>query len=105
MRAFLIDGEGRTIRSLDLDAVDDIAALVGGDTVISDDIDDSNAVYFDEECFIRGTPGRFRIDRLAPIAGRAVIAGRGADGGAADSSLELEQLRARVEFLHQSGEP
>ena len=99
MRTYLIDGQGRTIQALDLDSMDDITALVGCDSVISDDVDDSNAVHFDEDCFIRGTPGRFRIDRLAPIAGKAVIAGRGADGEVAASSLELEQLRARVEFL------
>jgi hypothetical protein len=99
MRAFLIDGQAKTVDVMDLDSMDNIAGLVGCDSVISDDVDDSNVVHFDEDCFIRGTPGRFRIDRLAPIAGKAVIVGKGADGAAADSSLELEQLRARVEFL------
>jgi hypothetical protein len=99
MRAFLIDGESQTIQALDLDAMGDIATLVGFDSVITDDIDDRNAIHFDEDCFIRGTPGRFRLDRLAPIAGKAVITGKGGDGLAADSSLDLEHLKARVEFL------
>jgi hypothetical protein len=99
MRAFLIDGESQTIEALDLDSMGDIAALVGFDSVISDEVDDRNAVHFDEDCFIRGTPGRFRIDRLAPIAGKAVITGKVGDGVAADSSLDPEDLKARIEFL------
>lgn len=99
MRGFLIDGESQTIQAIDLESAADIATLVGYESIISDDIDDSNAVHFDEDCFIRATPGRFRIDSLAPIAGKAVITGKGEDGQFADSSLDLEQLKARVVFI------
>lgn len=99
MRGFLLDGASQTIEAIDLECGDDIAALVGYESIISDEIDDGNAVHFDEDCFIRGTPGRFRIDSLAPIAGKAVITGKGEDGQFADSSLDLEQLKARVVFI------
>ena len=99
MRGFLIDGASQTIEAIDLESGDDIAALVGYDSVISDEIDAGNAVHFDEDCFIRGTPGRFRIDNLAPIAGKAVITGKGEGDQSADSSLDLEQLKARVVFV------
>ncbi len=98
MKALLIDGQAQSITLAELSDATEIAATIGYDTVINDEIDDDNKVYFDEDCFIRGTEGRFRIDSLAPIAGKAVVLGA-QDGGAADVVLELEQLRSRVTFL------
>lgn len=98
MKAIVIRGQEQALEPVELDGEADIKALIGQDSVISDEIDDSNAVYFDEDCFIRGTEGRFQIDSLAPIAGVAVVTGM-SDGAPADVELELEALRERTKFL------
>lgn len=38
------------------------------------------AHFFDEECFIRGSSDRFKIDKLLPVAGKGVVVGVSADG-------------------------
>ena len=98
MKAIVIRGASQTIETIELGDSDEIAALVGQDSIISDEVDAENAVYFDEDCFIRGTEGRFQIDNLAPIAGIAVVTGVNA-GAPADTSLTPEALGARVKFL------
>ncbi len=98
MKAIVIDGKTQELSMTEAGRMEDIAAIIGQDTVISDEIDDNNRVYFDEDCFIRGTEGRFQIDSLAPIAGKAVVVG-GEEGAPAEVSLELDALRDRVKFL------
>jgi hypothetical protein len=44
--------------------------------------------------------GRFQLEHLAPVAGRAVIAG-GADGGNTlhDAVMDIDALRSRIKYL------
>ncbi len=99
MHALMIDGESRSIVSVDVSCLADIAKLVGQDSIISDDIDQKDAVYFDEDCFIRGTTGRFQIDKLPPIAGKAVAVGHVQGEQLSNVSLSLEELKNRTAFL------
>ena len=52
-----------------------------------------------EECFIRGSSGRFRLDRLIPVAGNGVIVGTSGDGESlADLASDIDDLRKRINF-------
>jgi hypothetical protein len=103
MKGFVIDPAARTIEPVELDnGVDDVRKLIGYATVDSDEIDDNgDRLFFDEECFIRSAAGapRFRVDNLAPVAGKGVIVGSSGQGGQlADAVTALEALRRRVTF-------
>ncbi len=99
MKAIVIDGKAQTIEPTEVGRESDIHTLIGQDSIIHDEIDEANAVFFDEDCFIRGTAGRFQIDALAPISGKAVVVGRTADGALHETSIELEALIERTKFL------
>lgn len=103
MRGFLIDPAARTVSPVDVvGGIDGVRALIGFPAVDSDEIDDNgDRLFFDEECFIRSAPGapRFRVDNLAPVAGRGVVVGSSAQGEPlADAVIGLEALRRRVTF-------
>lgn len=104
MKAFLIDPATQSILRLDLtDGLDGIHRAIGYATVDSDEIDDNgDRLFFDEECFIRAIPdaGRFRVDNLAPVAGKAVVVGSTAGGTQlADARVDELALTRRVTFL------
>jgi hypothetical protein len=103
MKGFLIDPAARTIAPVDITAgLDGVRDLIGFATVDSDEIDDNgDRLFFDEECFIRSAPGapRFRVDNLAPVAGKGVVVGSSAPGRAlADAVIGLDALQRRVTF-------
>jgi hypothetical protein len=103
MKAFVIDPVSRTIEAVEIDdGLDGVRRLIGYATVDSDEIDDNgDRLYFDEECFIRNAPGaaRFRLDKLAPVAGRGVVAGSAEHGRRlVDAVIGLEALGRRVTF-------
>ncbi len=104
MRIDLIDPIARAITPGEVaDGEAGIARLIGYDSLDFDEIDDNgDRLFFDNSCFIRHAADmpRFRVDSLAPVAGRGVIAG-GQPGGKAvsDAIVELDALRARVSFL------
>ena len=99
MRVIVINGAEQTLESAEVGREQDMRELIGQDSVIYDEIDDDNAVYFDEDCFIRGTEGRFQIDSLAPSAGTAVVIGRTAEGALTHTNFEPDTLKARIKFL------
>lgn len=100
-KAFLIDSEAQSIEQIELTQVGEISALVGFDTIESDDVGNgADKLFFDEECFIRGTAGRFQIDKLIPVAGKGVVVGVAADGNTlVDASVVLDDLLARTRFV------
>jgi len=103
MRAFLINAADRTITAVDIpDGLAGIRKLIGFDSVDSDDLAaGGDRLYFDESCFIRqqDNPGRFRLDTLAPVAGRGVVIGNPGGGPEyRDAAVTLEALRSRVVF-------
>lgn len=104
MRIYLIDPVAKTVTAENVaDGEAGVARLIGYDSLDFDEIDDNgDRLLFDESCFIRhgADMPRFKVDSLAPVAGRGVIAG-GEPGGKAlsDAVVELDALRARVSFL------
>lgn len=103
MKGFVIDPAARSVEAVDIaDGLDGVRRLVGFATVDSDEIDDNgDRLFFDEECFIRSAPGaaRFRLDNLAPVAGKGVVIGSKAQGKElGDAVITAEALRRRVTF-------
>jgi hypothetical protein len=101
MKAYLIIPASQTVEAVDVASLDDIKALIGFETLESDAVgSEGDRLYFDEECFLRGTAGRFRIDKLIPIAGKGVVVGT-ADGGVAlrDVATDIDDLRRRIAYL------
>ena len=101
MKALLIDPEHRSIEAIEIVGHEDIARLIGFDTVESDAVGNAgDRLFFDEECFLRGTGGRFQGDSLIPISGRAVVTGASGDGTTLrDVATDVETLRGRIKYL------
>jgi len=101
MRAYLITPATQSIEVVDIANLEDVKALIGFDTLESDAVGTAgDRLYFDEECFLRGTAGRFRIDKVIPVAGKGVVVGT-SDGGLAlrDVETDIEDLRRRTTYL------
>ena len=104
MQVFVIDPSTKEIREAKItDGESEVRQIIGFDSIDFDEIDDNgDRLYFDESCFIRhgADVGRFRVDSLAPVAGKGVIVG-GEPGGKAiaDAQISIEALRGRVQFL------
>ena len=101
MKSILIDPVARSIEIVNISGTEDIARLIGFDTIASDEIGKAgDHLYFDEDCFLRGSSGRFQLDSLAPVAGRAVIVGT-ADGGNTlrEVATDMDSLRGRIKYL------
>lgn len=101
MKAILIVPERRSVEAIDIGGREDIARLIGYDTVESDAVGaDGDRLYFDEECFLRGTGSRFQVDSLIPISGKAVVVGTSAEGTVLrDAATAVEALRERIKYL------
>ena len=99
-KAFLISPGDKSIEPIELSDLKEVAALVGFDTIESDDIGNGvDRLFFDEECFIRGASGRFQIDKLIPVAGKGVVVGVSADGVTlTDASVDRDELLNRTRF-------
>ena len=99
MKALVITAQPFSVEPAEIAGLEDIQALIGYPTLESDEIDaNGDRLYFDEECFLRGTQGRFRVDNLAPVAGVAVVVGS-QDDALADVATPLAELVARVTCL------
>jgi hypothetical protein len=104
MQVFLIDPGEQRINAVEIDdGLQGIRRLIGFDSVDADEIDSNgDRLYFDESCFIRQQPDarRFKLDNLAPVAGRGVVVGGDAGGTALrDPVVTIEALTPRVRFL------
>ena len=98
-KAVLISPEQQSIEPMELSDQNDIKRLIGFDTIESEALGGAgDQLFFDEECFIRGSSGRFQIDRLIPVSGRGVVVGIAADGKLTDVSIGIEELRGRTQF-------
>ena len=101
MKALLINPENRSLEPVDIQRREDIVKLIGYDTIESDAVGTAgDRLFFDEECFLRGTKGRFQIDSVIPVSGKAVLVGT-ADGGATlrDVVTDIDSLRSRLKYL------
>ena len=100
MKVLLINPVAKKIETIEIDSQNEITDLIGYDTIISDDVgSNGDKLFFDEECFLRGTEGRFQIDKLIPVSGNGVIIGSRQDGALQDVQTEVSDLTARVQFL------
>jgi len=101
VKALLINPAHPSIESIDINQREDIARLIGFDTIESDAVGTAgDRLFFDEECFLRGTSGRFQIDNIIPVSGRAVIVGTADDGATlCDVATDIADLRARIKYL------
>ena len=100
MKALLVSPEIKKIEEVDIAGEQDIIRLIGFDTLESDRIgSNGDRLYFDEECFVRGTAGRFQIDKLIPVSGSGVLVGTSDDGSLQDVVTDIDGLRSRVKFL------
>ena len=101
MKAILIDPQAQQLEVIDINGRDEIATRIGYDTLESDAVGKAgDRLYFDEECFLRGTAGRFQIDNIIPVSGKGVIVGTAADGETlADVTTDIEDLRQRIKYL------
>ena len=99
MKAFFVAAAEQTIKMVDVENMADIEKLIGFESVIADEISNStDQLFFDEDCFIRSTPGRFQLDKLPPVAGKAVI--MGLDGETLqDTAFTADELTSRIQFL------
>lgn len=99
MRAILIQPETRSVELIDIQNHDDIVRRVGYATLESDAIGNAgDHLFFDEECFLRGTTGRFQIDTLVPVSGVGVIVGLEGDT-LRDATADIEDVRRRIQYL------
>lgn len=101
MKAYLITPDKQSIEAININGREDIATLIGFDTIESDAVgSEGDRLFFDEECFLRGTKGRFQVDSVIPVSGKAVIVGT-ADGGSTlhDVATDVDSLRRRIKYL------
>jgi len=90
MKAFLIDPLAKTIGQIELGGhQDELCSLIGAKEIEYDDISrTTDRLCFDEDCFISQKPGRFQLDTLAPVAGKAlVLGGLSPSGAGSDASI------------------
>ena len=100
MKAILLKPAEQLIEPVEVNGQDDIIKLIGYESLIADDVgSQGDKLHFDEDCFLRGTEGRFQIDKLIPVSGNAVIAGSNKDGSLADLQTDIEDLISRIKFL------
>jgi hypothetical protein len=101
VKALLITPDKHSIETIDINGREDIVTLIGYDTLESDAVGTAgDRLYFDEECFLRGTKGRFQIDSVIPMSGKAVVIGTGDDGTTLrDVTMDIDSLRSRIKYL------
>lgn len=101
MKAILINPEKRSVEAIDIQGRDDLVRLIGYDTLESDAVGTAgDRLFFDEECFLRGTSGRFQIDTVVPVSGTGVLVGSRDEGGTlCDVATSVEELRGRIKYL------
>ncbi len=104
MKAYLIDASQKAVSEVELaEGLADVRTLIGYDSVDSDEVDASgDRLFFDESCFLRDQTGkgRFKLDNLAPVAGKAVVVGSSDDGATLrDAAVGLDALKARITWL------
>ncbi|MBS1218560.1 MAG: hypothetical protein H6R21_1693 [Proteobacteria bacterium] len=101
MKAILIVPETQSMAAIDISGREDIARLIGFDTIESDAVGMAgDRLFFDEECFLRGGGVRFQIDSIVPVSGKALVVGTADDGKVLrDVVTDIDSLRSRIKYL------
>lgn len=98
MKALLVNGPAQSMSEVDIGGAKDLELVLGVESVVADRLDSEHQIFFDEDCFIKQTNGRFQLDALPPIAGKAVLA-RVVDGEFFGVTLGLNEIESRIKFL------
>lgn len=100
MKAILINPENRSIDAIDITGRDDLVRVIGFDSLESDAVGTAgDRLFFDEECFLRGTTRRFQIDTIIPVSGKGVVVGTAGDGSTLqDVVTSIDELRSRIKY-------
>ena len=62
MNAILIDPVKQLVEMISISDLNDIIDAIAHDTIEQDPVGDGgDRIYFDENCFVRGTKGRFKM--------------------------------------------
>jgi hypothetical protein len=101
MKALLITPDTQSIETVDITGHEDIVKMIGFDTITSEEIGpEGDRLYFDEECFLRGSSGRFQIDTVIPVSGKGLIVGSSDDGTTLrDAVSSIDNLKGRIKYL------
>jgi hypothetical protein len=100
MKALLIEPEEKRIAEIDIADMDAIKSVIGYATIESDAIGHGgDTLFFDEECFLRGSEGRFQIDTMIPVSGKGVVMGLEGESTLLDVGIDKEALAARLKYL------
>jgi hypothetical protein len=101
VKALLINPENRSLEIIDIQGREDIVKLIGYDTIESDAVGTAgDRLFFDEECFLRGAQGRFQVDSVIPVSGKAVLVGTADEGRTLrDVVTDVDSLRSRIKYL------
>jgi len=101
MKALLINPETKVIDEINITSRDDIVKLIGFDSIIADEIGpDGDCLFFDEDCFLRGTEGRFQIDSVIPVSGKGIIVGSNDKGVTLkDVVSDVTSIQNRIKYL------
>ena len=101
MKALLITPDTQSIEVVHINGLGDIIKLIGYESVTSDEIGPGgDRLYFDEECFLRGSSGRFQIDTVIPVSGIGVIVGTEDEGATfKDVVSDVESIERRLKYL------
>ena len=102
MKAFLIDPLAKTISEVQVSGQEnELRSLVEAKSIEYDDISRTlDRLCFDEDCFITQKPGRFQLDTLAPVAGKALVLGStDARNVVHDVSISLAEIESRIQFI------
>ena len=101
MKALLINPEQQSIDEIEINSHDDIIKIIGYDTIASDEIGpEGDRLFFDEECFLRGTSGRFQIDTVIPVSGIGIVIGSSDYGTTLkDVVSDVESINRRIKYL------
>jgi len=101
MKALVIRPDRKAIEDVQIISLIDIKNIIGFDTVTSDAVGtNGDRLFFDEECFLRGTPGRYQIDSVIPVAGTGLLVGTLGEGAELrDVQTDLDQLQDRIRYL------
>lgn len=101
MKALLLTPDTQSIEMIDVMGLDEIIKLIGFDSITSDEIGpEGDRLYFDEDCFLRGTSGRFQIDTVIPVSGKGIIIGSTDDGSTLkDVVSDIDSIKNRIKYL------
>lgn len=101
MKGILIDAENKTITEVELGKkLEDMYRVLRVARVDTATFDDKNDVWVDDDGLNKGLEFFFYYeDGSQPFAGNGLVLGVGKRGSTIDTTLTVDQVKAKVEFL------